>query len=113
MLDVLNVTAVLVSDGREVLAVFASRPVDAVLMDLHMPELDGLCTTRALRERERRDVRARTTVIAMTGSTEAENAAACLDAGMDAILTKPFALADLRRVLLDATRRAPADDPRR
>ncbi|MEO7009755.1 MAG: ATP-binding protein [Caldimonas sp.] len=105
MLDVLHVTAVLVADGCEALAVIAARPVDAVLMDLHMPVLDGLSATRALREREARGSGARTTVIAMTGSTEAEDAAACLDAGMDAILTKPFALADLRPALLDALRR--------
>ena len=111
MLDVLNVTSILVADGCEALAVLASRPVDGVLMDLHMPVLDGLGATRALREREARGSGARTTVIAMTGSTEAEDAAACLDAGMDAILTKPFALAELRRVLLDALRWSPAQSP--
>jgi signal transduction histidine kinase/CheY-like chemotaxis protein len=107
MLDVLNVTAIVVADGCEALAVIGTRPIDCVLMDLHMPVLGGLDATRTLREREARGSGARTTVIAMTGSTEPEDAAACLGAGMDAILTKPFALAEMRRMLLDAWRRAP------
>ncbi len=99
MLDFLQVTTLVASNGREALALLRSRRVDVVLMDLHMPELDGIETTRLLRAHESAGGSLRTAVIAATGSTEPATVTACLAAGMDAVLAKPFALPELRRRL--------------
>jgi len=102
MLEALHVRPIVASTGHEALSVLATtHPVDAVLMDVQMPGLDGLSATRAWR---RRGGSAATALpfVAMTGSTEPEDVAACHDAGMDVVLTKPFPLAELERALLKA-----------
>lgn len=64
-----------------------------------MPVLDGLGTTRNWREREHREGRLHTPLIAMTANAMAADRDACLDAGMDDYLAKPLKLADLRETL--------------
>jgi CheY-like chemotaxis protein len=71
----------------------------AVLMDCHMPVLDGFAATRAWREREAILGRKRLPVIAMTANSLADAGAECRAAGMDDFMTKPFALGELERVL--------------
>ena len=79
------------ADGKEAVEMFAaSAPgtYDAVLMDVMMPELDGLSATRAIRGMDRPD--ARLPIIAMTANLFDEDVAACLAAGMDAYIPKPL-----------------------
>ena len=111
MLEALQATIQVAANGREALALIEANAVDVVLMDVHMPELDGLGATRAWRARH--DVRAGLPIVAMTGSTEPDEVAECLAAGMDIVLSKPFALAELRRALLEAISRSPALSRRR
>ena len=102
MLEALQVRPIVASTGHEALSVLATtHPVDAVLMDVQMPGLDGLSATRAWRKRGGSAATA-LPFVAMTGSTEPEDVAACRDAGMDVVLTKPFTLAELERALLKA-----------
>ena len=101
MLEVLQVKPILAATGHEALAMLATHRADAVLMDVHLPGLDGLSATRAWRRRGG-GAAARLPFVAMTGSTEPEDIAACFDAGMRIVLAKPFALADLQRALLEA-----------
>jgi signal transduction histidine kinase/CheY-like chemotaxis protein len=108
MLEALQASALVARNGKEALALMEGNAVDVVLMDANMPELDGLSATRAWRERERRDGKAPLPIVAMTGSTEPVEVAACFSAGMDLILTKPFRLAELRRILLEATNPSPS-----
>jgi CheY-like chemotaxis protein len=68
-------------------------------MDMHMPEMDGLEATRELRKAERLATKQRVPVIAMTANSESDDGAACLGAGMDGFLSKPFALTQLRRCM--------------
>ena len=106
MLEALQVRPVIASTGHEALAVLATtHPVDAVLMDVQMPGLDGLSATRAWRKRGG-GAAAALPFVAMTGSTEPEDVAACRDAGMNLVLTKPFPLAELERALLEAIEQA-------
>ena len=99
MLAELGATCVIAGDGREALACIAAETFDTVLMDMHMPEMDGLTATRALRQREQQTGAPRMPVIAMTANAESDDGAACLHAGMDAFLSKPFGLPQLRRCL--------------
>jgi signal transduction histidine kinase/DNA-binding response OmpR family regulator len=82
-----------VDSGEEALARLARQSFDAVLLDSEMPGLDGRETCRRLRQREAGGPR--TPVIAVTAHTRPEAQEACLAAGMDDCLVKPFTAADL------------------
>ncbi|MEZ5116479.1 MAG: ATP-binding protein [Candidatus Nanopelagicales bacterium] len=73
-----------------------SRDYDVVLMDVRMPDLDGLSATRQIRAHESGH---RAYVIALTAGAYAADEEACREAGMDAFLAKPFRIDDLRAML--------------
>ena len=75
----------LASDGEEALKLATATTYDLILMDMQMPKLDGLETTRRIREREKR----RTPILAMTANAFAEDRVQCTLAGMDDFITKP------------------------
>lgn len=90
------------ADGKEAVEMFAaSAPgtYDAVLMDVMMPELDGLSATRAIRGMDRPD--AQLPIIAMTANLFDEDVAACLAAGMDAHITKPLEAGQMIRTIAE------------
>ena len=68
----------------------AGTPYDCVLMDLHMPEVDGLESTRRIRAIEAENAAARTPILALTANASAEDREACLAAGMDGFIVKPL-----------------------
>lgn len=90
-------TADVAQDGADALAMLAERTYDAVLMDCHMPVLDGYDATAELRRREG-DGR-RTPVIAMTAGVGAADRDRCLAAGMDDFVPKPVHPDELQAVL--------------
>jgi signal transduction histidine kinase/ActR/RegA family two-component response regulator len=68
----------------------AGMPFDRVLMDLHMPGMDGLEATRRIRTIEAETGTPRTPILALTANASAEDRDACLEAGMDSFLVKPL-----------------------
>jgi len=96
MLRRLGHDAQIAGNGREALDVAGQQPFDLIFMDIQMPELDGLEATRALRARVDAP---RPVVIGVTAAAFEEDVAACMASGMDAVLTKPFGLAELRTML--------------
>jgi signal transduction histidine kinase/HPt (histidine-containing phosphotransfer) domain-containing protein/ActR/RegA family two-component response regulator len=78
----------LAGNGREALAALEREPFDLVLMDVQMPELDGLETTRRIRRRER-DTGGHVPIVALTAHAMKGDRERCLEAGMDAYVSKP------------------------
>ncbi len=95
--------------GREALALLASRPIDVVVTDLRMPEVDGLAVLAAARA-----LPAPPEVVLMTAYGTAESAVAAMKAGAADYVTKPFSMDELRLRIgrLAAQRRAEATSAR-
>ena len=85
--------------GTEAVKAFLPGRYDLVLMDCQMPEMDGLAATRKIRRIEAGQ--SRVPVIAVTAGTVSGARRACLDAGMDDFLAKPFSLGRLRKKVLE------------
>ena len=86
------------SDGEEAVEKTAQQRYDAVLMDVHMPRMDGLEATRLIRERER-GTGEHQVIIAMTASVMKEDVQRCLASGMDDYLSKPVKMEVLQEML--------------
>jgi CheY-like chemotaxis protein len=74
------------------------RPFDFVLMDLSMPIMDGLTSTRQIRMFEKKMGLQRSTIVALTGLASAQDQQDASDAGVDMYLVKPVKFADIRRI---------------
>jgi len=68
----------------------AGEPYDFILMDVHMPELDGIAAARRIRDIEAAADGPRVPIVALTANAYGDDRDACLAAGMDAFLTKPL-----------------------
>ncbi|MDI5934476.1 response regulator [Halomonas kalidii] len=88
----------LACNGADALDAVERQAFDVVLMDIHMPVMDGLAASRAIRERERESGE-HVPIVAMTASATKEDRERCLAAGMDDYVTKPFRAAELFRVV--------------
>ncbi|WP_377155994.1 ATP-binding protein [Roseateles sp. UC29_93] len=99
MLERCGLSVVPAEHGREALELLSAQRFDLVLMDCHMPELDGYATTTAWRQEEARRLLPRTPVVALTASTVDEDRARCLASGMDGHLVKPFEMDELLAVV--------------
>jgi CheY-like chemotaxis protein len=88
----------LANNGREALVAHEQGSFDLILMDCHMPEMDGFEATKEIRERERATGK-RVPIIALTANAMAHDREECMNAGMDEHLSKPFSMATLRGML--------------
>ena len=92
------------NDGIEAMQLWRSaqqahNPFDLVLMDWHMPLMDGLDATEAIREQESQSAFVPTPIIAITANAMSEDRERCLQVGMNGHLAKPFGRAQLAAVL--------------
>jgi CheY-like chemotaxis protein len=85
-------------NGKEAVAQVEQQTFDAVLMDVQMPELDGMAATAAIRLRERSTM-THLPIIAMTAHAMKGDRELCLSAGMDDYITKPLKTEELRTAL--------------
>jgi two-component system sensor histidine kinase/response regulator len=98
MLDMLGFHVTTASNGHEgVLAAAADPDLDLILMDCQMPVMDGLAAARAIRIAEAGA--SRVPIVALTGNAMPGDREACVAAGMDDYLAKPFSLAALRAMI--------------
>jgi CheY-like chemotaxis protein len=82
------------TDGRQALDLVGEAAFDLLLLDIHMPELDGFQVAQAIRARERASG-GHLPVIALTARARPEDRERCLAAGMDEYLSKPVRAAEL------------------
>jgi CheY-like chemotaxis protein len=98
-----------VETGEEALALLDAEPFDVVLSDLHMPGMNGLALTRAIRERT--GLNRSVPVVALSGADSPDDQAACRAAGMRACVSKPIDPRLLYQAIEEACAgRAPASD---
>jgi CheY-like chemotaxis protein len=99
----------IVANGREALAALADAGAvfDAVLMDMEMPEMDGLAATRAIRAAGRTAL----PIIGLTGNDRESDRTSCMLAGMTDYLAKPFSPSALFEVILRHVEHDPATPP--
>ena len=90
----------LANNGRECLQRLQNEPFDIVLMDLNMPEMDGLETTRHIRSGTAcATLNPQIPIIAVTALARKEDEAACLAAGMNGYLRKPYRSEELSKII--------------
>ena len=97
-----------VANGLEAVAAVQRQPYDLVLMDVRMPELDGLEATRRIRAELPAERQPR--IVALTAYAYQEDLSECLDAGMDDYLTKPILHERLAAILRKHAPAASTDD---
>ncbi|MDA3874795.1 MAG: response regulator, partial [Kiritimatiellae bacterium] len=95
----LGLTCDIVGNGKLALEALQQPIYGAVLMDLHMPEMDGLEATRAYREREAKEGLPHLPIIALTADAIKGDREKCIEAGMDDYITKPLKVNKLSEVL--------------
>ena len=109
MLDMVGAGVTFAEDGAQAVEAWAQASYDVILMDVQMPVMDGHAATREIRARERAQGMRPTPIIGVTANAMAHHVADCLEAGMDAHVSKPIRPAELFEVLsqaLGAGRRA-------
>ncbi|HEV3263607.1 MAG TPA: response regulator, partial [Gemmataceae bacterium] len=104
MLTRLGLSAAMAVNGREALALLEREPFDLMLLDIHMPELDGFEVVGAIRERER-TAGGHLPVIALSARSRKEDRERCLRVGMDECLTKPYSAAELWATMVRVLRK--------
>ena len=95
----LGYTIDIANHGREALEMLEQKPYDLLLMDIQMPEMDGLTATQHIR----RDFppTKQPHIVAVTANATLQDKQACLDAGMDDYISKPFKITELVQALKD------------
>ncbi|MCB0333943.1 MAG: response regulator, partial [Bdellovibrionales bacterium] len=101
LLDNAGHTVVVVNNGKEAVEAYNTESFDLVLMDCHMPIMDGYEATEQIRARE--TPTRRVPIIAFTANSSEEDTLACIEAGMDGCIQKPF---ERQELLLAVSRMA-------
>jgi CheY-like chemotaxis protein len=99
----------LARDGAEAIAAAIEHPYDLILMDVQMPNVDGVTATREIRTRlpaNRQPV-----IFGLTAHATSEYRDMCLDSGMNGYLTKPLSAKPIRKLIGELSRRPRPEDP--
>jgi len=109
LLQTMEVDLTVVENGRLAVDAFAAEPYDLVLMDIQMPEMNGVDAARAIRTFEREQGRAPTPIIALTANVMPGQVAEYRAAGMDDCVAKPIELERLFNAMAGALGSPPAE----
>jgi CheY-like chemotaxis protein/nitrogen-specific signal transduction histidine kinase len=103
MLHRLGATFDVAENGASALERFAAQKYDVILMDIQMPGMDGWTVTQGIRRAEKAHNTAPTPIIGLTAHAFARDREKCLAVGMNDFISKPYTIAELRRVLAAVT----------
>ncbi|MDP2258159.1 MAG: ATP-binding protein [Caulobacter sp.] len=112
LLAQVGITPVVTADGAQAVQAWADGDWDLILMDVHMPVLDGVGAVREIRAREAASGRRRTPIIALTANAMTHQIDELLACGMDLHVAKPIDAATLFRAIEIALEMAEAAEPR-
>ncbi len=99
----------IVSNGIEALHTLKSKKIDLILMDLHMPEMDGYEATRKIRESDNEKIKT-IPIIALTAAAIKDEKEKCINTGMNFYISKPFEPESLFNVIGRALKSVQSDD---
>ncbi|KAB2951662.1 PAS domain S-box protein [Heliorestis acidaminivorans] len=99
ILSKLGLETIKATNGSEVLDILETIDVDLIFMDIHMPVMDGIETTKIIRKQEERLGRQPIPIIALTADAMKGDREKCLTAGMDDYITKPYIKEDIAMAL--------------
>jgi CheY-like chemotaxis protein len=94
-----GVEITMVDNGRQAVEAWLAEPYDLILMDIQMPEMDGIAATRAIRAAEAEMGRPRTPIIAVSANAMTHQVKDYLAAGMDGHVAKPIELSKLHAAI--------------
>ncbi len=97
LLEDANCKVEIAENGHEAIEKVKQQQFDLILMDIQMPEMDGLQATRIIRQ----ELKIHTPIIALTAHTFKDEENKCFEAGMNGFLTKPFTAANLHKIITD------------
>jgi CheY-like chemotaxis protein len=99
MLRILQCRVDTAENGKEAVAAASGTKYDLILMDCHMPEMDGFTASREIRRNEAECGKERVPIIALTGDVQMGVKEQCQAAGMDDYVSKPFSMDVLQKVM--------------
>ncbi len=100
MLELLGLEVSIAGDGEIAVEMNRREAPDLILMDWHMPNLDGVAATRKIRDIEKSQGLAETPIVMFTADTQKDNLAICMQAGVNDFLAKPVQMDALRNTLI-------------
>ncbi|PZQ44733.1 MAG: hypothetical protein DI551_09515 [Micavibrio aeruginosavorus] len=100
MLNALNIAFDVAKTGLEAVQLWKAKSYDLILMDIQMPEMDGLTASRIIRKVEEEQSLGHTPIIGLTAHALVADKQKCIEAGMDDYLSKPIVEADLKSAIL-------------
>jgi CheY-like chemotaxis protein/HPt (histidine-containing phosphotransfer) domain-containing protein len=101
VLEKMGHSVLVANNGKEALSLLAAQPIDLVLMDIQMPEMDGLTATRKIREQEKQ-TGSHVAIIAMTAHAMKGDRERCLEGGMNGYVSKPIDRKELEQAIASA-----------
>lgn len=105
ILQKMGISCDLAGDGKKAFEMFKKNRYDLILMDMQMPELDGISSTLKIREYEKnKGAEKPVFIVAVTANNFSEDKQKCFDAGMNDFITKPFKIAQIRKIIENAFR---------
>jgi len=110
LLQKMGHSVTVVENGRQALAALEKNEFDVILMDIQMPEMDGLETTAEIREREKSQDGTHIPILAMTAHAMAGDRERCLEAGMDGYVSKPVNVQELVEAMENLPTRSQSSD---
>ncbi len=98
-LKLMGCSVQIANNGEEAIKATQQQDFDLILMDCHMPIVDGYTATRQIRNIEQEEEKAQVPIIALTADVAILNQEMCIKSGMNDYMTKPIAIKELKKTL--------------